>query len=717
MTRRVRFTAAGVAAVLLVAVLAVAALLTTAPGLNFALRFALPLVADVATVDRVEGRLIGPLVVHGIAWQAGGYRGRVERLAVDWSLGPLLRRQVVVHDLEASGVVVEALDGARSEPRQPGEPRAWPDAIPLPVTVDVARVAILDGRVTPTPGAEVLAIDALRFAVHTVDGTVSVEGLKLTAERLGLTGSLALTTGDDYRADAALDWWLALADLPRAGGRFEATIARQAARFEQAFDSPARARLTGRGDFAGAEPVWETTLALPETDAASVNPTWPALTVGATLRASGTGARGDLAGSVTLPAVLPEPLTVDGTLRAEGQRLLIERLTLALAALGSRLRASGEVDAGASNGPALRAQIDWERLTWPLDETPVATSERGSLTLEGTPERFAFQTAAGLDGPSLPAVALSAAGTGTAEALNVAQLRAELLGGTVSGGATVVLSPAPAATLELVATDLDPGVEFADWNGALGFTLDASATEDSVDARLTELGGTLRGYPWRGDGRVRLQSGTWTVERLALTGEGTRLALSGTTSDTLDLRWELSADDLAVLHPQAVGTVRSSGTLRGTAAAPQLEAELAGEAVRWGEHGAGTVTLSAVLDGGNATASTARLQAARLQVAGRPLGQLDASIDGRADDHAVSLRLSGSDGAVATQARGAWADARWQGAVTDVTVEPAATPTWTLTQPAPLALAADDASLAPLCLANSDEKACIDATWSPTAGV
>lgn len=166
-------------------------------------------------VERVEGRLLGPLDLHGVAFRSPTLEVEVERAELRWAPRALLARQVSVEALHLEGLQVVL---AEADPPPPDEPA--PDAvelpeIDLPVAVDVASLRI-DGMRLERLGADPLELELaeLTGSLAFRDGELQVRELALRdpLADLELAGTVLLR--GDYPLDLSLGW---RADIPGEG--------------------------------------------------------------------------------------------------------------------------------------------------------------------------------------------------------------------------------------------------------------------------------------------------------------------------------------------------------------------------------------------------------------------------------------------------------------------------------------------------------------------
>src|SRR5699024_9378655 len=133
-------------------------------GLDFAWSLIAPRLPDTVAVASVEGRLTGPLTVSGIKVDNASMHVAVERVHLEWRVSDLLSATVHVEQLAVRGVQYAAKATApEPPPEEESEPFALPDAIRLPVQIQVDQVAIDDVSVTSSPGAEPVVLTQARL--------------------------------------------------------------------------------------------------------------------------------------------------------------------------------------------------------------------------------------------------------------------------------------------------------------------------------------------------------------------------------------------------------------------------------------------------------------------------------------------------------------------------------------------------------------------------
>lgn len=116
--------------------------------------------------------------------------------------------------------------------------------------------------------------------------------------------------------------------------------------------------------------------------------------------------------------------------------------------------------------------------------------------------------------------------------------------------------------------------------GALSGSGDLSLQQNDSgiagELHIIELNGELNNYPLRAQGSLRYGQDGLQVDDLNAASGSTTLSLNGNWSDSIDLNWAIDASDIGTLSPLLSGSIDASGTLRGTAEAPQINLDANG---------------------------------------------------------------------------------------------------------------------------------------------
>lgn len=365
----------------------------------------------------------------------------------------------------------------------------------------------------------------------------------------------------------------------------------------------------------------------------------------------------------------------------------------------------------------------WRDVTWPLPGDAGLESAAGRLSVEGSPGdyRFELQAEAGL--PAAGDVTLRAEGEGGLESVTLRRARLGGAAGRVTLEGEIGLLPAVAWDTDFTLEDFEPD------------RLIELTALPALDARLDARGSTRGELGERLRGALRIDEAAGTVDERAFSAAGAaawdgetleldtleialgrgRARLSGRVGDTLALRYELQALPLESLLAGLTGRATGAGEVAGSLEAPLLDGSLLLEEPGWDRYSAGRIAVD-----GNVTPSGERialeLSASALELAGVSIPSLELDVDGSLADHDLSIEAETGDATLRAVVAAGFADARWAGAVTEMTLVPADFPGWRLSRPADFLIAADEISLADGCLRAEDEAAEICAGFERRGG-
>lgn len=530
---------------LLLLALAVAWLVSTESGLRWGLAQARPFLPGGVEIASAEGRLIGPLVLEGLAVETDAATVRLERLALDWSPGALLAGLLRIEYLHVDDVGIDLHPGEGGGERAAPVP---PTTLHLPVAVQVREARLHTLRIR-SEGIEPVIVDRAEAGAVVLKAGVTIDRLRAEGPRFRLAGSMVLGGVAPFPLDASLQWRLQPGELvaPLAGTlelggsllRLEGDLRLnepQPVRIRgslQPFEQPLPWRLEVTGD--GLSPrQWHTSA--------------PDRPFDIDLRADGRDDAAMVEGRVGGEI---EPL---GMVRADVRVRLtpagadLHRLRLSRRQGAGEVTAEGRIDWG-GDAPVFDLALEWQRLQWPLDAAePQLASVEGTARITGTPADYAVALDAALQPRGLPAGRWQGDLEGSPDGLRHIDLRGDWAGARLrAGGALDWKGGAPRFDLALEWQNLQWPLNAAAPR-ARSAEGTARVTGTPADYAVAfEAGLEPQGLPpgrWRGDIEGTLEG----LQRIDLHGDwlGGRIRADGSVAwdEVLDGRARLEADGI-----------------------------------------------------------------------------------------------------------------------------------------------------------------------------
>lgn len=730
---------------ILAAAIALGAAVGTENGLRIALGRALTFAPGI-TIAAVEGTLWRGLTLSGVEYDDGaGTRVTVDRARLEVAWPALASMQFHVREIAAHRTRI-SLPGTETPPDDAG-PLDLDALIPkLPLAVRVDSLLIDDFALQPSPDAGWFELttmraraiaDATRFEV--ADFSLSLAAPVIATLELAATmdaarphllsasakGSLEVdqgratwaleTTGplDALRTLGRVDWQGQ--GLPSAGVDLDVEHGFDAARLvaidtqvlegmlelagtvewsngmawdlalsgrdlqpleliEQA-DGPVSFDLTSQGRFGtGGVLTHETVLSDASASFAGIEVN--ALTL-------------DIAGGLDSAEIRSLSLDVlDGTITAHGSAAWGPDISWSVAAEALNID-PGALAEGAGGSVSFALESEGT-----LDEAGVLSHLSRLLNLRGEVAAVPF------DGIGLKV-------EGDLEHIRVDEFAGRILDAALAGGAEIRLGETIAwdarlslddANLSRLADHVQPAIA-----GTVGFDLESRGElrdgQPFLSANLDRLRGNIEGEALGGSIHAEVAGDTVRLEPADVSLGRNRIQVIGTVTPPFDLRYDIALPSLSELPlPEALaltGRIEGSGTVRGTLAAPEIDARLSGRGIGSTDFRLDHIDIQARAETENVDI---RARLSRLEVADQQIETLALNASGRLDAHEAELDAATDFGQLQLGLRGGVVDEAWSGQLRRLDLRGTPAGSWSLQAPVALSASATDFALAQACL-------------------
>jgi translocation and assembly module TamB len=719
-TRVLLKSALVVAAIALTALIVAAGLAIWAAGSESGLRFVwervVPRLPSGVSIETVNGRLVGSLVLGGIAIRTETLELRIERAELEWHPRALLAQTLDIERLDLRGVDIVRLSGEPPSARD--EPFNLPERIDLPVDVAVARASLETFRYRASPESEPLLIERASLSGRLDHDALSLRDLAVHGPLFDLSAEASVVPRDAYETSGRVDWVFRPDAYPEARGSARFAGNREALAIEQRVEAPYDAR----ADVRLTEPLTalrvDGELALDVPPAALGIEGLPVDTIGSTLRLRGSLDALDVTAHVKLAGQEVDGVEANLEGRYAGDALEIHALEIVEPAAGAAIRASGRVTPGGAQ-PTLELDATWAQLKWPLRGEAQVASHVGTLELRGTLNDYALALEGDLALADGTAGKVSVSGTGDAHALTLATIDVEALAGRILGRADAIWAPKLSGAVELTGVGLDPGVLLDGWPGRLGARVRAAATfeGEALTVELHELAidGQLRDRAIDLTARGAYTVDTVRVDAFSLRSGATEVSARGTAGPSLALEWRLESPDLGDLGPELAGRITAHGELRGPRERPRVGVEARAQSVRFEGSDVDDFELAADVDVAGKGQSSLALAVTSARVQGIEIQQLRLTGDGDAARHGVALTATTSVGNAELALTGNVADPwtrrfAWSFALDTATLAYPELAPWRLREPAAGRITQAEAEIAQACWQSGTADLCIGAS-------
>ncbi|MEP4486749.1 MAG: translocation/assembly module TamB domain-containing protein [Halioglobus sp.] len=661
---------------LAVSLAAVFGLASSERGSRFLLEQGESALAEIMTWDSVEGSLLDALQLHGVRISQPGLDVEIDSLAIAWQPLALLGRVLEVSALDVHGLHIVQSESADTQASEPFDPAS----VRLPVSVQLTSVAIEEITVTDIAGVTQV-IDRVSLQGGVEGDRVDLPQLTIEAPQGALQLQLQLQLNTVMPLELT------------ASGRWQPDDFAQ----QLSVDTTVSGTLD-----------WQRGTAFDLSYAVSA------------------------AGLTALSGEIPEQVTMNGALVGGylDNALDVERFTLVLAETTLALSVSGSVSQLSTDSPVFALRSEWTGAQWPVvsPQAPAdITSARGDITFNGVMDDYQIAFSAELAGAELPDSSWRGQGAGDLQSVSLQQLQGSLLGGQVTVTGPVWWEPLPRWQLAIDLANIDPGLYQPDFPGRLNGSLSTAGLLDAegvVDAgvNVSVLTGELMGFPFELATQAQLQGEDVELTLLSLASGNNTVEATGQLSEqALDLAWQLQADDPGLFVTGASGALEASGTVRGTASAPEIELTASSRELALDSLSLFDLSIDAVA--GMAVDDVLQLSVSTGSVSNEGeivLNALTLQGAGTTGRHTLELGLDSDQGKVQSRLQGGITEdlSAWAGELENLALRGDAFGAWQLRAPSVLSASATTAELGNACLAllDSESALCVEGSWSSTGG-
>jgi len=690
----------------------------TRSGTAFAWHQANRFLPEMIHIDRLEGKLIGPLHVGGVDYTTDAMTAHVGSIDFDMDFSAIWHGTVHVKHLDVNQVDYEVLKESQPKPEAPaGEPFSLPEAIDLPVTVIVDRVSVANVTAITGPEAEPLKVDRLALqGARLDDAQWQIKSLTGHGPLFDIDAHARITPRDGYATNLHATAKLRLPDYAPIDARADIQGSLKDLALDIGVAAPYNLALTGHVTDALTAPAVEIRVQADDLHTDKIADSLPVLTANADVSANGP--IDDL--GVRLEADVDSAdygrATLDGGVHYTPSQVSIQALKVGVPATNGQLVANGDI--ALAEGNAMDVTVDWANLGWPLSATPQYKSRQGRLALKGQLSDYDLDTRLDWQVVGQTAGTLSATGSGSTEAFKLAELTVDGGPGTIRANAEARWAPSLDVTAHLEGEHINPGAVVADVPGDFSLVADVSAKQpkgEALTATVSKLAanGRLRGQPLDLNARARYLGDHVNIETLHLVSGAATADVEGTFGWTpnavLDGQWSIHSSDLGTIMPGLAGRLDTEGRVKGRVKAPVANATLTADDIDAFGNTVAHASLDADLDWSGNTRSHVDLAINGINAGGQAIRRVTLNLDGTPARHDLSLDL---DSDIAT------ADLALNGSLNKTTYRERFTlnrltagygelAPWSLTGQATGAVSAGSQSINDACLTSGDARLCI----------
>jgi len=611
------------AALLVTVAILITWLTVTESGLRWAYQEAKPYLPFKLTVNKLHGRLIGPITITGVMYQQDEALIKADQIDINWKPSSLLAGKVNI-----SHINVQTFDIVLPKVETTDQALLLPE-IRLPWRVELKDAEI--NGISINQNGQSFRIKQVNLDATTLFSRVEIKKLDIIADDFQINIKGELQSMQNYRHDLVIRWEAELPSHTIIKGSGQLTGDMKSSRIKQQLSAPTPLTLDGKVNDLLNQPYWQANLHAEKFDLTQLNTDWPTLTGTLTLNAKGDFTTATLTG--IMKGEHPDLGSLNADLKLQqlsDKSIQIDQLKLHAPRDDTLIDASGLWRPG-NHGGAIKLALNWKNLRWFSQNQLWFNSAHGNGTLEGNVN--SYQVNLNSDSPwsdILPS-AWQVSAEGNLDGLKFHSLRVKALKGEAVATGQLSWTPKLSWTAKVNATDINPAGLWPEWPGHLKGKLTSTGRFENgqwmADADVTQVSGKLRGYPVSLHSRLNWRDNNLEIAQLEFLSGSTKVNLHGMTGNALKLNWSMASNNLSELYPDAKGRFHAKGMLSGPWATPFIEASFSGKALKILTYGASTIEGKIAVNLHNWQKIDINLAAQTLKLDGYALRSLDINTD------------------------------------------------------------------------------------------
>lgn len=361
------------------------------------------------------------------------------------------------------------------------------------------------------------------------------------------------------------------------------------------------------------------------------------------------------------------------------------------------------------------AKNSWASVALPLEQEPQIIMQDGQLDIEGNLDSLSYSLSTDAKSKHLASVAVvKINGATDQQVVDIAQMSIISDEGSIAGNGKVVLKPYLQTTLSLQGKQVNPEFFIAEFSGKLDFITDLSVSHSQqgviADVDLKKLTGTMREYKVKGDGKLHYSADNIHAENFKLAvGDNTLKVngLLGTNNNKAD--FEITANNLAQLHPKLAGYVQGSGSFHGSLKTPQVRATFMGGNINYADQ----YSIEKISVDGDVYVfsdhdSNATIQAINLTINDNAIDSMLLKAKGNQQQHQIDLDVRGNEINASLNLTGSYIKRSWNGVLNQLQANLPDYGNWKLAKGSEINYGPQGFSVSQSCLRGEGASLCLE---------
>ncbi|MDH5710243.1 MAG: hypothetical protein OEZ15_01065, partial [Gammaproteobacteria bacterium] len=673
-------------------------LVGTESGLHWIYQQANAYLPTSLTIEKIEGRLAGPLTLSGIRYQQDGVELESEQVIIDWQPTALFTAYIDISQLHLQSLKIILPTSEKAN-----------QAITLPDIHLPWRLAINNAvieNISITRAGEMTNIRQIKLDASVLFSRIDIKSFGLVMDNFELNVSGNLNPVKQYKHELNIDWQSRLPGSAMLSGKGLLQGDITDLKLQQQITGAIQVSMNVEVRDVTGKLNWRADAEISDFDSARVDTTWPEIKGQCQLQAEGDLSKAELNGSAEGYYAM-SPFDASFKLQRQADNsVYIEQLIFHSAPSETRLDVTGNWTPGDDGGHAV-LDLHWQNLRWPLDSGTWFDTASGSGRIEGNLQHYHFDLTTDRPWPQAPASTWYANADGNLKGLDNFNLRITALDGEATSHGRLNWLPALTWQAETQFSNINPGVLWPQWPANLQAMVNSTGSNETggliIELDIPSLTGELRGNTVSLQSHLRWQNENIDISHFELQSGNSQISAHGHIGSELALNWKINTDNLAELYPYAKGKLSAEGAFNGTMAMPSIEASFNGEAMAMPGYSIGKINGEIDIDLRNWNKLDVVLDAGNLKFDNYTMHSLQIS----ADTENLHAQAVTDNNTVIVELAGNSRPSGWQGQILKADILSSRFNDWLLLRPTDFSIDKNSISLDTPCWQSGDGQLCL----------
>jgi len=687
-------------------------LVATETGLRWLAKQSLPLLPSQLALGAISGKLIGPIRIEQLRYQDNKQTIELHHIYLDWKPSELIDQMIHMTHLSAKNISITLHGEASSTVTNPRTNIQLP--LPSKFAIQLDKVNV-DQLALVTKDAQAPMVFQHLLLSTAWDQSIlqlsycSVQTPWLTAQLRGQYDSIQNHVDVQFSWSKKIDNAFPILAKGSLHGSLEKI------KLTQHSQAPIDTTIVADLNNLFNQPSWQATLNAPSFDLTALNPKWPNATLNATFTLQGNLSSTQLAGQLNAHHPETGPIHSQWNLETNNfRKITVDQLKIKLAEHQSNLQAQGLFDF--SNQFTANLTGQWDRLLWPLTDTPVIQANHAQFSLQGNPSHYQAQITSGITGNQLPNSYLKTTLTGNLQQIQVKKMTINTLDGQLDVQGKIRWHPSLQWQAHLQSHAINPqAFRTALPPGEIHSIIEITGayTKPSVNTHIhiQQLDGTLNERPLSAQAMIDIHNQNIKLQNATIRSGKDTLHAHGNITDIWDLNWSVHMDNINHYLTNASGSLDSFGEITGPRNQPRIIVDLGLQQMQLGDINIESITAALDIDLLGHQKSNAAIHLNTITSGLHQIDQITLAGTGVIDDHQLSIITQKNYNYLELNAVGGFEQQQWNGIVDHIDINTIDFGLWKTTSPTTLSVSAHHAKLNDICLAHATTTLCTSGTW------